>query len=118
MAVKVLNFLDHCPFQPLIKYINVTHFMYKALKVSRAGGPQASVLQKGDGTEPLNAVSCCPLDGQTVVQCWFGKVSSRWQLGIFGGADSSQSHSLNGANICKTVLNMDWRGLVRDTNGR
>lgn len=74
--------------------------------------------RRGDGIEPLNAVSCCPLAGQAVVQCWFGKVCSQWQLEIFGGADSRQSHSLNGANICKTVLNMDWRGLVRDTNRR
>lgn len=42
---------------------------------------------------------------------------SLWQLEIFGGADSRwQSHSLNGADICRTVLNMEWRGLVRDTN--
>ena len=74
--------------------------------------------RRGDGTEPLNAVLCCPLDGQTVVQGWFGKVCSRWQLEIFGGADSRQSHSLNGANICKIVLNMDWRGLVRHINRR
>lgn len=80
---------------------------------------RALYFRRGDGIKPLNAVSCCPLDGQTVVQCWLGKVCSWWQLEIFGGVNSRQSHSfLNAASISKTVLNMHWRGLVRDTNRR
>ncbi|XP_017908995.1 PREDICTED: meiosis-specific protein MEI4-like [Capra hircus] len=48
--------------------------------------------RRGDGIEPLNAVSCCPLAGQAVVQCWFGKVCSQWQLEIFGGTKNKMDN--------------------------